>query len=94
MARLRYMFKLTEPFVLGEEMTESGGLDRLLSSRSQHVSLSRLESSEVTKGMIVLLDPSAFSATLCQDLLGNITTSSPKVCNRSTLGERQGPWLT
>ena len=31
-------------------------------SQSQHVSLSRLESSEVTKGTIVPFDPSAFSA--------------------------------
>ena len=43
-------------------MTESGGIVRLLTSRSQHISLSHLESSEVTKGTIVPLDPSAFSA--------------------------------
>ena len=43
-------------------MMESGGLVRLLTSRSQHVSLSRLETSEVTKGTIVPFDPSAFSA--------------------------------
>ena len=47
--------------VLGDEMTESGELVRLLTSRSQHVSLSRLESLEVTKGTIVQSDPSAFS---------------------------------
>ena len=46
---------ITEPFVLGDEMTESNGLVRLLTSRSQHVS-------EQTKGMIVPFDPSAFSA--------------------------------
>ena len=43
-------------------MTESGGLVRLLPSRSQHVSLSRLESSEVTKGTIVPFNQSAFFA--------------------------------
>ena len=43
-------------------MTESDGLVVLLTSRSQHVSLSHLESSEVTKGTIVLFNPSAFSA--------------------------------
>ena len=51
-----------EPFVLGDEMTDSGGLVRLLTSRSQHVSWSRPESSEVTKGAIVLFDPSSVSA--------------------------------
>ena len=40
----------------------SGGLVRLLASRSQHVSWAVLGSSEVTKGTIVPLDPSAFSA--------------------------------
>ena len=54
---------ITEPFVLGDEMTESGGLVRLLISRSQHVSWARLGSLEVTKSTIVPLDPSAFSAT-------------------------------
>ena len=54
---------ITEPFVLGDEMTISGGLVRLLTSRSQHVSWARLGSSEVTKGTIVPFDPSAFSAT-------------------------------
>ena len=53
---------ITEPLVLGDEMTESSGLVRLLTSRNQHVSLSHLESSEVTKGTIVPFDPSAFSA--------------------------------
>ena len=43
-------------------MTESDGLVRLLTLRSLHVSLSRLESWEVTKGTIVPFDPSAFSA--------------------------------
>ena len=43
-------------------MTESGGLFRLLTSRSQHVSWARLGSSEVMKGTIVPLDLSAFSA--------------------------------
>ena len=52
---------ITEPFVLRDEMTESGGLERLLALRSQHVSLSHLELLEVTKDMIVQFDPSAFS---------------------------------
>ena len=43
-------------------MTESGGLVRLLMSRSPHVSWSRLESPEVTKGTIVPFNPSSFSA--------------------------------
>ena len=43
-------------------MTESGGLFRLLTSRSQHISLSRLESLEVTKGTIVSFNPSAISS--------------------------------
>ena len=43
-------------------MTESVILVRHLTSMSQHVSWSRLESSEVTKGMIVPFDPSSFSA--------------------------------
>ena len=42
-------------------MTESSLLIRLLTSRSQHVSLSRLELSEVTEGTIVPFYPSAFS---------------------------------
>jgi hypothetical protein len=53
---------ITEPFVLGDKMTESGGLVRLLKSRSQHISWSRLELLEVTKGTIVPFDPSSFSA--------------------------------
>ena len=53
---------ITEPFVLGDEMTKSGGLVRLLMSRSQHVSLSRIELLEVMKDMIVPFDPSAFFA--------------------------------
>ena len=53
---------ITEPSVLGDEMTKSGGLVRLLMSRSQHISLSRLESLEVTKGTIVPCYLSAFSA--------------------------------
>ena len=71
---------ITEPFVLGGEMTEPGGLVRRLMSRSQHVSLSRLELLEVTKGTIVPFNPSAFSAkeclplSLCQDMFGNIPT--------------------
>ena len=52
----------TEPFVLLDEMTESSGLVRLLTSRSRHVALSRLELSEVTKGTIVPFDLSAFFA--------------------------------
>ena len=48
--------------VFGNEMTESGVLFRLLISRSQHVSLSLLESLELTKGAIVPFNPSAFSA--------------------------------
>ena len=43
-------------------MTESGGLVRLLTPRSQHISWSRLESSEVKKGAIVPFNPSSFSA--------------------------------
>ena len=39
-------------------MTQSGGLVRLLTSRSQRVSLLRLELSEVTKGTIVPFDTS------------------------------------
>ena len=54
---------ITEPFLLGDEMTKYGGVVRLITSRSQDVSLSRLESSEVTKGTIVPFDPCAFSAT-------------------------------
>ena len=61
--QLHSAWGITEPFVLGDEMTESGGLVRLLTSRSQHVSWARLGSSEVTKGTIVPFDPSAFSAT-------------------------------
>ena len=43
-------------------MTKSGGLVRLLTSRSQHISWARLELSEVTEGPIVPFDPSSFSA--------------------------------
>ena len=43
-------------------MVESGGLVRLLTSRSQHISLSRLESSEVAKVTIVPFDLFAFFA--------------------------------
>ena len=54
-------------------MTESDGLVRLLTSRSQHGSLSRLESSEVTKSTIVPFNPSAFlplKVYLCHSLPG------------------------
>ena len=61
--QVHLVWGITEPFVLGDEMTESGGLVRLLTSKSQHVSWARLGSSEVTKGTIVPFDPSAFSAT-------------------------------
>ena len=60
--QLHLAWGITDPFVLGDKMTESGGLVRLPALRSHHVSLSRLESSEVTKGTIVPFDPSAFSA--------------------------------
>ena len=43
-------------------MTGSGGVVRLLTSRSQHVSWSPLESSEVSKGTIVPFNSSSFSA--------------------------------
>ena len=52
---------ITEPFVLGDEMTKSGGLVRLLTSRSQHVSWARPGSLKVTKGTIVPFNPSSFS---------------------------------
>ena len=61
--QLHSAWGITEPFVLGDEMTESSGLVRLLKSRSQHGSWARLGLSEVTKGTIVPFDPSAFSAT-------------------------------
>ena len=60
--QLHSAWGITEPFVLGDEMTKSGGLVRLLTSRSQHVSWARLGSSKVTKGTIVPFDPPAFSA--------------------------------
>ena len=60
--QLHSAWGITEPFVLGEEMTKSGELVKLLTWRSQHVSWSRLESLEVTKGTILPLDPSSFSA--------------------------------
>ena len=44
-------------------MTKSGGLVRLLTSGSQHVSWALLGSSKVTKGTIVPFDPPVFSAT-------------------------------
>ena len=69
--QVHLLWGITEPFVLGDEMTESGGLVRLLTSRSQHDSWARLRLSEVTKGTIVPFDPSAFSATdLCHSLPG------------------------
>ena len=42
--QLHSAWGITEPFVLGDKMTKSGGLVRLLTSRSHHVSWSRLES--------------------------------------------------
>ena len=60
--QLHSAWGITAPFVLRDEMTESGGLVRFLTSRSQHVSWSRLESSEVTKGTIVPFNPFSFSA--------------------------------
>ena len=53
---------ITEHFFFGDKMTKSGGLVRLLTSRSQHVSLLHLELSEVTKGTLVVFNLSAFSA--------------------------------
>ena len=59
---------ITEPFVLRDKTTKSSGLFKLLTSRSQQLSLSRLELLEVTKGTIVPFNPSAFSAVECLPL--------------------------
>ena len=74
---------ITEPFVFWDEMTKSGGLVRLLTSRSQHLSLSRLESFKVGKYQLYIWTKAIFfirtsrSATLCQDAkCGNISLSA------------------
>ena len=52
---------ITEPFVLWDKMTKSGGLVRLLTSRSQRISLSHLESCKIVKLPIFQFKPWQFS---------------------------------
>ena len=72
--QLHSAWGITEPFVLGDEMTESGGLVRLPTSRSQHVSLSRLEfvgsdegHDSAIRSVCLFCHRTPTSATFCQD---------------------------
>ena len=99
--RLHSAWGITEPFVLGDEMTKSSGLLRLLTSRSQHVSWARLGSSEVTKGTIVPFDPSSFSAIEHLTLplsagmknIKNILLSAKKGFLQHFLNDKPSFWL-